>query len=189
MFDELAPIESVAQALLPIGEMNRLRLATTSIVGSALLCIVIVVVVGCTSFATGAADRSALKSATLVEGCPLGVPWSRAELTDLPSSDFLIAFSTTMPSNVEELRRRVRDQSNAYGPNRHRGLGHDGEHGGPRDHGLRLWAIDAELRTQVEDTPTGAKLTITAVDPKRRGDVRERLQQRLHHLKDAGCPN
>jgi hypothetical protein len=141
---------------------------------------------GCTLLAIGAADRSSLQPATLVERCPLGVPWTTIHV-DETSEGVELDFSTSWPPNVDQLRRRVRDQTRAYGPNRQLGSGHDGEHHGPRDHGLRLWTM-GELVTRVEDTPTGAKLTIAPADAARRDEVRDAVTRRVARLKDAGCP-
>lgn len=140
---------------------------------------------GCTSLAIGAADRASLKPATLVESCPLGVPWTTIHVTET-SKGIELDFSTSWPPNVDQLRRRVRDQARAYGPNRHLGSGHDGEHHGPRDHGLRLWTM-GELVTRVDDTPTGAKLAIAPADAARRVEVRDAIARRVARLKDAGC--
>ncbi len=150
-----------------------------------LAAVLLILLSGCASFAMGAADRPSLESATLVEACPLGVPWTRMRVTDA-ANGVMVDFQTSLPSNVDELRRRVRDQSHAYGPDRHRGAGHDGEHGGPRDHGLRLWTM-GDLTTRVEDLPAGARLTIAPNDPRRIADVRQRVSQRITHLETAGC--
>jgi hypothetical protein len=140
----------------------------------------------CESLSFAAADRASLKSATLVDACPLGVPWTRIELADT-SDGITLDFATSFPPNVDELRRRVRDQAHAYGPNHHLGEGHDGEHGGPRDHGLRLWEM-GPVQTDVSDTPAGAKLFVTPVDPAQRDGLRERVRQRVNHLQAADCP-
>jgi hypothetical protein len=141
---------------------------------------------GCASFALGAADRSALRSATLVEACPLGLAWTRVSVSNTNTGAEL-TFTTTS-SRVEEVRRRVRDQASASGPNRHVGQGHDGEHGGTRDHGLRLWAM-GKLKTSVEDTPSGAKLAVEPVDASRRAELQHLLARRVAHLDAADCPD
>jgi hypothetical protein len=147
--------------------------------------LLLVLLSGCASLALGGADRSALRSATLVEECPLGVPWTQVRLEDA-GDDIELIFKTTS-SRVDELRRRVRDQARASGPNSHLGPGHDGEHGGPRDHGLRLWAM-GPVKTHVADTPNGAKLAVAPVDPSRRAELRDLLAQRVAHLEATDCP-
>jgi len=149
--------------------------------------------VGCSSFAMGAADRNALKSGSLVESCPLGVPWTRIAMlaadADRPN-EIALDFTTSFPANVEELRRRVRDQGHAYGPNQHRGVGHDGgEHNGPRDHGLRLFTLAQPFDTQTTDIAGGARLLIViSGDSARHNDMRRRIGERVEHLQSAGCP-
>lgn len=140
----------------------------------------------CTSLFMGSrADDTELTSAQLTtKACPLGVPSTRVRIGDTPDG-VALTFTTTM-SGVEELRRRVHDQSKASGPNRHVGAGHEGRHGGYHDHGLQLWAM-GELRTAVEDTPNGAKLTIVPVDARRRDEVKKLVIERVAHLESRGC--
>lgn len=143
---------------------------------------------GCASFTMAAADRSTVESATLVEACPLGVPWTRVAIADT-AEGVSIDFASD-PSRVTEVRQRVRDQALVHGPGSHRGPGHagthGGAHGGPRDHGLQLWKL-GELVTAVSDTPKGAALVVTPVEPARRAEVREFLATRVAHLQSAGC--
>ena len=146
--------------------------------------LVVLALTGCQKVAIGAADRSALVAATQVESCPIGVPEARIRAVETPQG-VDVHFSAP-PERVEELRRRVRGQARANGPDRHRGDGHDGEHRGPRDHGLRLWSI-AKVTAQVEDTDTGAKLAITPVDPAELAEVRSRITARVDHLANSEC--
>lgn len=148
---------------------------------------VLILLAGCNSFALGAADRTSLRAATLVEACPLGVPWSRVEMAET-ADGALVHFVTSLPSNVPELRQRARDQARAYGPDRHRGIGHDGDHGGPRDHGLRLWTM-GEIRVDVADTANGATLHVAPADPARLAELREHVARRVAQLNAADCPN
>ena len=152
---------------------------------SYLACSLLVLLGGCTSFAMSGADREALHSGTMVEDCPLGVPWTRVQAHDTPAG-LDVAFDTSS-TKVVELRRRVRDQAAANGPDRHRGSGHDGEHGGPRAHGLQLWTI-ADLRASVEDTPAGAKLVLASSDAGRRDELRRRVNERIARIQGSGCP-
>jgi hypothetical protein len=138
----------------------------------------------CHALALGGADPSALKAATLVEACPLGVPGARVQKVD--TAEGADVYFTAPERNREELRRRVRAQARASGPDRHQGEGHDGEHHGPRDHGLRLWSM-GPVATGVEDTGAGAKLAVSPVDPSQRDALRERLGQRVAHLEAADC--
>ncbi len=140
---------------------------------------------GCGGLATGAADRGSLVSATLVEACPLGVPWTRLDkrVTDRGID---VIFTSVEPSRVPELRERVRDQAHAYGPHRHAGPGHEGTHEGPRDHGLRLWSM-GDIVTEVDDTAAGATIAIAPVDPARRDELRKLVAERVNELASSGC--
>ncbi len=141
---------------------------------------------GCTSLFVGSrADEPELSSAEITrKACPLGVPSTRIRVADT-SGGVALGFSTTM-SGVEDLRRRVRDQARASGPNRHVGAGHDGRHGGAHDHGLQLWSM-GELKTAVADTPSGITLTIAPVDPQRRAEVKRLVVERVALLESRGC--
>lgn len=139
----------------------------------------------CTSlFVRGQPDEAELRSAEVTKSCPLGVPSTRVRIAD--TTDGVDLFFTTSMSGVDDLRARVRDQAKANGPNRHVGRGHDGHHGGSHDHGLQLWSI-GELRTTVEDLPSGARLSIVPADAARRAEVRKFVIERVAHLEARGC--
>jgi hypothetical protein len=142
---------------------------------------------GCTSLFMGGShhDDAALTSATLTKACPLGVPATRVRIADTPSGVDLL-FATTNASSVDDLRRRVHDQARAHGPNRRRGSGHDGRHGGYHDHGLQLWSM-GPVETQVEETASGARLSVAPVDPGRRDEVRKLVVECVAHLEAQGC--
>jgi len=148
--------------------------------------LVLVVLTGCTSLALSGADQTSLHSATLVEACPLGVPGTRLNVAE--AKDGIHVFFTTRMSNVDEVRLRARDQAKSNGPNRHAGRGHFGEHKGARNHGLRLWTL-GKMKTEVIDTPSGARLTIIPADPARREDVRAAVTRRVAEIEAAGCPD
>lgn len=140
----------------------------------------------CTSLFMGsrASDPELTSAEVTTKACPLGVPSTRVRIADT-TDGVALSFGTTM-SGVDDLRRRVHDQARASGPNRHLGAGHDGRHGGFHDHGLQLWSM-GPLRTTVEDTPSGAKLTIVPVDPNRRDEVRKLVIERVAYLESRGC--
>ena len=146
--------------------------------------LVVLGLTSCQKVAIGAADRSSLVAATQVESCPVGVPEARIRAVETPEG-IDVHFSAPA-ERIEELRRRVRGQARANGPDRHRGDGHDGEHRGPRDHGLRLWSI-AKVTARAEDTDSGAKLVITPVDPADLAEVRSRVVARVDHLANSEC--
>lgn len=140
---------------------------------------------GCTSlFVGGEPQEPELSAATITKSCPLGVPATRVRISDTQDGVDLL-FSTT-PSGVADLRRRVHDQARASGPNRHVGAGHDGRHGGYHDHGLQIWSM-GPVRTSVEETPSGARLSIVPVDPARRAEVKKLVIDRVAHLEARGC--
>jgi hypothetical protein len=140
---------------------------------------------GCTSlFMRSEPSEADLKSAAILKSCPLGVPSTRVRIADTGAGVDL--FFTTSMSGVDDLRRRVRDQAKANGPNRHLGAGHDGHHDGYHDHGLQLWSM-GQLSTNVEDTPSGARLGIVPLDPKRRDEIRKLVIERVAYLEAQGC--
>ena len=139
----------------------------------------------CAVFPLGVADHSATHAASVVEVCPLGVPWTQIA-TRRTEEGIAVTLSTT-PERVAELRRRARQQARASGPHRHVGDGHNGVHRGPRAHGLRLWAVGA-ITTNVVDTDVGATLEVTPVDPVQQQEIRERVERRVATLQAARCP-
>ena len=145
----------------------------------------LVLLTGCTSLALAGGDPTSLRSATLVEACPLGVPGTRLQVAEAKSG--IHVFFTTRMSNVDEVRLRARDQARVNGPDRHLGRGHLGDHKGARNHGLRLWTL-GKVTTEVVDTPSGARLTILAADPARRDEVRAAVTRRVAEIEAAGCP-
>lgn len=140
----------------------------------------------CSSIPLGFADRSALHASTLVEACPLGVPWTRIGAQSTPRGT-VVTFATDAP-RVDELRRRVHAQARASGPDRHVGEGHDGQHRGPREHGLQLWALGA-ITVSVSDTETGATIEIAPVDATREDEIRWRIMRRVEKIHAAPCPS
>lgn len=147
--------------------------------------VLVLVLAGCSPLALGAADRGSLESATLVEVCPLGVPWTRVS-TAANDAGIDVVFTNVEASRVDELRQRVRDQARAYGPGHHQGPGHEGGHNGPENHGLRLWSM-GEIATTVSDTAGGATITVVPADPTRRDEVRRLVAKRVDELTSNGC--
>jgi hypothetical protein len=125
-------------------------------------------------------------SASLLHACPFGVEDTRIGVTDTENG-FALLFTTARPSNVDELRERVRDQARANGPGRHAGKGHRGRHSGEHDHGLRLWKVGG-VRVTVDDIPAGARLTIVPEDPGERQTVLRTVIRRVVELEVKGCP-
>jgi hypothetical protein len=146
----------------------------------------LVVLTGCTSLALAGGDPTSLRSATLVEACPLGVPGTRLQVAE--AKDGIYVFFTTRMSSVDDIRLRARDQAKVNGPDRHLGRGHFGEHKGARNHGLRLWAL-GKVATEVVDTPSGARMSIIPADPARRDEVRAAVTRRVAEIESAGCPD
>lgn len=155
-----------------------------TVLRNALRAAALVVLTGCTSVTLRGADPGSLRSATLVEACPVGVPGTR--LLAYETTESVILFFATRTANVEQLRLRVRDQARVNGPGRKQGRGHFGDHKGARNHGLRLWTMPP-VRTTVEDTASGAKLEIVAVDPAHRTQVRDAVVARVAEIESADC--
>lgn len=141
--------------------------------------------VACTSLFMNSRDDTETTAAEVTtRACPLGMPSTRIRIADTKDGVDLF-FSTTM-SGVDELRTRVRNQSTANGPNRHVGAGHEGKHAGGHGHGLQLWSM-GEVKTSVEETANGAKISIVPVDPARRDTVRKLVIERVALLESRGC--
>jgi len=146
------------------------------------LSLLLVTLSGCA--ATAPPPSPTVYSATAVEACPVGVPGTRIQLAETAESTHV--FLQTWPSNVDELRLRVRAQAERHGPGAHHGPGHLGTHEGPRTHGLRLWSL-GPTRVTVEDIPGGARLVVQAADPARREEVRIALRRRIAVIDASRC--
>lgn len=134
----------------------------------------------------GSTAAPSREPASVITACPLGVPDTRVRVVETKDGLDLV-LTTARVSRVTELRERARDQVRANGPGRHVGRGHDGEHSGGHDHGLRLWAVEG-VRATVEDLAAGARIGITAVDPARVREIREVVIKRVARLESKGCP-
>ena len=148
---------------------------------AALLLSTCLVACGASSSTASTPEPPSLRTA-----CPLGVADTRIRVDETEYGLDLL-FTTARPSLVDELRMRVRDQTTPNGPGRHAGHGHDGEHSSGHDHGLRLWAV-GDVRTAVTDMPAGARISIVALDPQRKREVRETVVKRVARLEAKGCP-
>jgi hypothetical protein len=118
--------------------------------------------------------------------CPFGVRGARLSMSD--TEDGVVIALRAYGQDVTELRKRARDAAAMYGPGAHRGLGHDGAHGGGEHHGLGLARLGVPVSAVAEDTAEGAKITVV---PKVAADL-EKMRQALHERESrtrAGtCP-
>jgi hypothetical protein len=116
--------------------------------------------------------------------CVLGMRGTRLAIEDHGDSTEI---TFTADKNVDELQRRVHDQAAGFGPGAHSGLGHGGTHGGAHVHGLRLSWLPP-TRVTVEDLDLGARISIAAVDPAQRDEVRAGVHERAARMASGDCP-
>ena len=117
--------------------------------------------------------------------CPFGVRGARVRMSD---TDDGVVIALRGFGDVEEIRRRARDAAAAWGPGAHRGLGHDGRHGGGHQHGLGLAQLGVPVQAEAEDTAEGARITVR---PKAASDLetmRAALWRREEHARAGQCP-
>lgn len=115
--------------------------------------------------------------------CPLGVEDATVYAEDVPHG---VEVTLTSMANVDELRMRAASAAKAYGPMRHRGIGHDGQHGQGNQHGLQLiWLNRVAIR--YEDIPAGARLTIQPDDPSELAKVRATVREHVLDIASRPC--
>ena len=155
-----SPIASVAFVILMAGSCARSRPAAD--------------VVGAITPTAGAART-----------CPLGVNGAKVAVVDAADG---VDVSFTTGGDVDELRRRVRDQAAEHGPGAHAGLGHGGSHIGAQVHGLRLWEI-GQVAASASDIEGGARLHVVPTNPADTVRVRAALHDRAAYIVALGdCP-
>jgi hypothetical protein len=90
--------------------------------------------------------------------------------------------------DVGEIRRRAADAAAMYGPGAHRGLGHDGKHGGGHQHGVGLAHLGVPVHAEAENTPEGARILVRPKDPADLERMRAALWARERRSRLGGCP-
>jgi hypothetical protein len=90
--------------------------------------------------------------------------------------------------DLGEVRRRARDAAAMYGPAAHRGLGHDGKHGGGHQHGLGLARIGVPVEAQAEDTAEGSRITVRPRAASDLEQMRAALWKREASARAGACP-
>jgi hypothetical protein len=75
-----------------------------------------------------------------------------------------------------------------YGPGAHRGLGHDGAHGGGQRHGLGLAHLGVPVEAVARDTPDGAVIIVRPKDATDLQAMRAALAKREGHVRRGECP-
>jgi len=117
--------------------------------------------------------------------CPLGMVGTNVAIADAADG---VDISFTTAGDIEELRRRVRDQAANYGPGAHRGLGHGGAHSGAQTHGLRLSEVSS-IDARVQDIEGGARLHVMTTDAAQMTRVRSEIHDRAARMVALGdCP-
>ena len=152
-------------------------------------CLGVLVMAGCATTSPPAPAHDPpgeiVTTAGALRTCPLGLTGTAVAIVDTPEG---VDISFTTKGNVDELRRRVRDQAANYGPGSHRGLGHGGMHSGAQTHGLRLSELPS-IETRVQDIDGGARLNVMTTDIAARPRVRSELHERAAQIVAVGeCP-
>jgi hypothetical protein len=75
-----------------------------------------------------------------------------------------------------------------YGAGAHRGLGHEGTHGSGLHHGLALDRLGVPVRAEEEDTASGARIRVAAIDAADRATVRTAVRARADAVRVGSCP-
>ena len=117
--------------------------------------------------------------------CPFGVRGARVRMSDTEDG---VVIALRAYGDIEEVRRRARDAAAMYGPGAHRGLGHDGKHGGGHQHGLGLGHLGVPVQAEAENIDDGARIIVR---PKAASDL-ERMRTALWHREGSArageCP-
>ncbi len=137
---------------------------------------------GCSSTKASLPDPPT--SARGQHSCPLGEPGAIVTIDDTADG---AVFTFIARDHVDDLRRRVADAANLYGPGAHRGEGHAGLHGRGQKHGLALWEL-IPVRTTVEPIEGGARLRVTAGDLADLVHLRGELHERAERVAVGECP-
>jgi hypothetical protein len=117
--------------------------------------------------------------------CPFGVRGARVRMIDTADG---VVVTLRAFGDIAVLRRRARDAAAMYGPGAHRGLGHDGAHGGGHRHGLGLAQLGVPVEATAEDTEEGARIIVRPKDPADLGRMRAALRARAGRARVGECP-
>lgn len=117
--------------------------------------------------------------------CPFGIRGARVRTSN---TDDGVAIAVRAYGDIEEVRRRARDSAAMYGPGAHRGLGHDGKHGGGEHHGLALAELGVPVQAEARDTPDGAVVLVRPVEPTDLDRLRAALAKRVGRVRRGECP-
>lgn len=117
--------------------------------------------------------------------CPFGIRGARVSTSDTEDGSVI---ELRAYGDVAELRRRAHDAAAMYGPGAHRGLGHDGEHGGGEHHGLGLAHLGVPVRAEAEDTPEGARIIVRPIVATDLDKMRKALREREERTRAGKCP-
>jgi len=117
--------------------------------------------------------------------CPFGIPGARLSMSD---HDDGVVIALRAYGDVGEVRRRAHDAAAMYGPGAHRGLGHQGVHGGGHRHGLGLSQLGVPVRAEAENTPEGARITVRPEVATDMEAMRAALWKREGSARRGDCP-
>jgi hypothetical protein len=116
--------------------------------------------------------------------CPFGLRGARVAVENTRDGADVVM---TAFGDATELRHRARDAAAMYGPGAHRGLGHHGQHGDGKQHGLSLGTLGVQVVAAEEDTPDGARIHVASVDPQEKQRMRAALVARVDDARTGEC--
>lgn len=117
--------------------------------------------------------------------CPFGIRGARLEMRD---TDEGVVIDVRAFGDVNEVRRRAADAAAMYGPGAHRGLGHEGKHGGGERHGLGLSRLGVAVRAKSEVSAEGARIVVRPKDARDLDRMRHELWAREGRVRRGECP-
>jgi len=124
--------------------------------------------------------------------CPMAVPGTQVSAADTSTGETL-AFTTTAPDQVAELRTRVHGMADMHNQH-HASAGgmHDGmhEHGGMMGGGGDAMAnmpMPPPSTATVEDTDSGARLDLTPKDPAQKAELQSAVRGHADMMQKGGC--
>jgi len=115
--------------------------------------------------------------------CPLGVDGATVVAEDTLDGAALVFAS---PGDGNELRERARRSASMRGPYGHRGLGHDGHHGGGGHHGLQAASLPA-ARATARDVRDGARIDLVPTYPADLDALRAAVRERASRMTTRPC--
>ena len=123
--------------------------------------------------------------------CPMTVPGTQVSATDTATGEAL-AFSTTSPDQVSELRSRVRAMADMHNQHHSGDTGSMGQGGMGEGQGTGMGGDTSGMHmpppstATVEDTDTGARLVVTPKDPTQLTQLQSTVRSHAEMMQQQG---